>query len=228
MFSDDMKAAVDSVSEPADPSTFTATNGTRLKLKRVPHMIVLDAAKHLPVPKVPRVFDQDKQRELENPADPDYQRALADYGRQTGELTVNLYLVMGTKVIEVGPEVSPLESDEWVEELCIVYPQADVPVGGPRRRLAWLKYHVLDDVDISEIVQRISVMNGAVREEAVAQARDSFRGEEARDPSGGIHPSGETGRGDQYDPNGRDGSGTGSEGSGGVRALPVGSVDPAF
>lgn len=222
---DDMKDAVDSLDTQADPSTFVASNGLRLKLRRVSQMIMTDAARRITSPKPPRVFLEEKGREEENPNDPTYVEAVRNYRYDLGTLTVNTYFVLGTKPIDPLPQgISPVDSEDWPELLRVVDPDIDIPAAGPRRYLAWLKYHALADHDLNELLQQCIRYSGGTLEVDVIQAQATFRSFSPRDTPDPIRPPTE----DRFrDNSGEDpghGAGVRGEGGGGLRALPMGEV----
>lgn len=187
MQNDDMKRAVDSLAEPADPSIFVASNGLRLRLRRVPQMVMTDAARRLKAPKPPRQFNEEKGREEENPSDPDFIDAMRNYRYDLGMLAVNTYFILGTSVDgDLPPDVMPITSSEWADLLQAVDPDIDIPPNGPRRYLAWLKYHAMPDVDSSELLQQCQRYSGGTLEVDVAQAQASFRSEPTLHSDNGV------------------------------------------
>lgn len=229
MQNDEMARAVDSLAEPTDLSIFVASNGLRLKLKRVSKMVMLDAARRVVAPKPPRTFSEEKQREEENPLDPIYLEARSHYLYDTGMLAVNTYFVLGTRVDGELPEgVEAAESDDWVESLKVVDPDVDIPeTRGPRRYLAWLKYCVLSDDDQTRLLQQCVRYSGGTMEADVEAALASFRNQQARDSANGVHTPDGGGFGDNSGTDAGDGAGIRSEGSGGLRPRDVGPVDEA-
>lgn len=223
---DEMSRAVDSLEEPADPSIFVASNGLTLRLKRVSKMVMLDAARRITAPKPPRTFSDEKQRDEENPLDPDYLDAMRNYRYDTGMLAVNTYFILGTKVEgATPPDVTPIGLDSWVELLQAVDPAIDIPAGGPRRYLAWLKYHALPDDDQNRLLQQCVRYSGGTLEADVAAAQASFRNQQARDTANGVSDPEQSGLGDNAGTHSGNGAGVRSEGGGRIHALPLGSVD---
>lgn len=224
MFDRDMDEAVDSAAaaDAHDPSIFVASNGLRLRLRKVPRMLIIDASKRLKPPTVPKTWDDDKQREIENPADPEYRAAVTEFQLQMGLLTMNVYFTLGTSVIEPVPaDIIPLDSSEWVEMVRMLFPEADIPDTGPRRRLAWMKYHAMPDEDHIGLLSALARLGGQVAEEDATKAQESFRPDTSRSTTEGVVIDVESRHGpvDQPD-NAGSGSGAGTEGSNGIRALP--------
>lgn len=225
MMNDDMTRAVDSLAEPTDPSIFVASNGLRFKLRRVSKMVMLDAARRLQAPKPPRTFMEEKGREEENPADPNYLAALRDYRYDTGMLAVSTYFILGTRVEgELPPGVEPVTTEGWVDELKSVDPRVDIPSAGPRRYLAWLKYHALPDEDQNSLLQACVRYSGGTLEADVTAAQASFRNQPARDTTNGVHDPDQGGLGNNAGTPTGNGAGLRGEGSSGLYAVSVQDV----
>lgn len=224
MMSDDVRTAVEAADAQAsrDPSLFTASNGLRLKLKRVPQLLVLDATKHLRRPRIPMVMDPAKGREMENPNDPDYLDEVRRFVTTQSITALNIYLTLGVTVLTPLPEgVAPLESDEWSDMIHVVYPELEIPPSGPMRKLIWLKYHAVPDEDLNRVLSAIALLGGAVREEDVQRAQETFRGDTPWDAAARMVVDPEVGYGagaGAADPG--NGSRVGAPGSSGLHALP--------
>lgn len=154
------------------PNVYTTRNGTVLKLRHVPSLTVLAVQRGIKKPQVPKWFNQAKEREEENPNDPMYLQALEDYSAATGDAAIDTYLANGISVIKLGDDC-PLEDNEWAENLQLV--GIEIPDSGAKRRVAWLKFHVVGDEDLGNLTAAIAIAGGVVTEEAVAQAAESFR-----------------------------------------------------
>lgn len=172
---DDMKRAVDELTENHDPSLFVASNGLRLRLKRVSQLVMLEAARRLNKPKIPRAYNEEKGRDEENPLDPEYVEAEQRYKFDLGMLAVSTYFILGTRIEGDLPDgVEPLASPDWVDLVTAVDPTIDIPETGPRRYLAWLKYHALSDPDQNQLLMACIRYSGGVLEADVALANANF------------------------------------------------------
>lgn len=217
---DDLKQAVDSLVEPADPSIFVASNGVRFKLKRTSNMLMLEAARRVPVPQPPRTFNEDKGRDEENPNDPQYVVDLRNYNYDLGMLTADGYFALGTSLLLPLPDgVEPPGGDEWAETLTAVSPDLDIPEKGPRRYLAWLKFYALPDSDQQSLMRAVVRLSSAVLEADVAKALSTFPSDAARDSTDAVPTATQSGRGDRdgIDP----GNGAGVRGAGSSRVRPL-------
>lgn len=224
---DEMKQAVDSLQAlPSDPSIFVASNGLRLKLRRVSQMVMLDSARRLTPPRPPKVFLEEKGRDEENPNDPEYIRALRNYSIDTGMLGMATYFVLGTTIIEPLPtDLTPVQSDEWVELLLAVDPTIDIPATGPRRYLMWLKMYALSDSDNTALLTQCVRFSGGTLEVDVHAAQALFPNIAPRDTADGIPAVDEGERRDNNGTNNGSGGGDGGEGSRDLHPLSVVSMD---
>lgn len=210
---------------PSDPSQFVASNGVRLKLKRVPQLIIADATHRVPPPKVPVTFSEDKQRNEENPNDPAYIQARQDYLYDMSVLAINTYFILGTQVVFVPEDVSTVASQEWSDNLEAIGVGIDVPAAGPRRYLAWLKYYALNDHDMTALAEASLRYSGGTMEADVRAAQDTFRNQPKRDTAIRVLPATDESRpGDQSRFTTGDGTGVRGPGSSGVSFGDVGAL----
>ena len=174
----EIAASIDS--DKKAPRVFTTSNGVNLRLRPVSPFLIMAAQKQIVEPEVPHWYNQDKAREEYNDNDPNYVKALADYKVKQSEIVNDTLLANGVTVVQPLPDdVYPLESDEWAEGIRFL--GIDVPDSGLARRVCWLRYHVLGDVeDLTGLMIAITSAGGIVTEEAVEAAADSFRGDEER------------------------------------------------
>lgn len=175
------RAAVSAINEdgkgPADEVELK--NGVRLKLRAVPPLLVRKAVSKIVRPVPPRVLIEDKGREEENPNDPDYQKALEEYGQKTFDAGANVMLALGVKVLSVPEGLCQPKDDQWVQELAAAGFEPDVSTD-PARRLSWISYYAItSEEDVIRIVLGVSRLTG-VGESEVAAAMESFRSGEVR------------------------------------------------
>lgn len=179
-------SAVDLANSVSDPSLYTAINGTLIRLRRVSSMIIMDAQQNFTLPKPPKIFMEEKGREVENPNDPNYIDALHRAEKELNDLAINVQIILGTKVEKLADGLYDEKSDEWVDELKAVVPQLEIPTEGKKRYLAWMKYHVLSDGDLLALAQALSRYNGRTLEKDVLEAQDNFRDKKTRNSSNGV------------------------------------------
>lgn len=175
-----IEAAAEAVEESEAPqnSVVTLSNGIKLRLKPVPPFLVRQAAMKLEKPKVPKM-DIGKGREEDNPDDPSYQEALADFDNRATDAAVNVMLAAGTEVEFVPEGISPPESDGWIALMEVLEVEIDLdrPIA---RYLAWMRYVALATAaDVTMITSAMSKGIGLTEEEVKATA-ESFRNRATR------------------------------------------------
>lgn len=209
-----------------DPTVFVAATGVRLKLKRVSQMIVADAKRRLPEPRVPKWINPDKEREEENPNDPAYVEALYNYRYDTSMLALRVYLIMGTEPILPLPSgMVPAESTEWSDAIMAADDGVEIPESGPRRYFCWLKYYALPDDEVMQVMTKIIRLSGKTLEEDVRRAQESFRGNPTGDTTNGVVDTTQDTGGNHNGSGPGDGPGIRGEGSGRILTLPLDSMD---
>ena len=222
-----MDEALDAVisEQDSDPSRFVAANGLILRLKRVSKMIVADADARLKAPQPPRVWITELEREEENPNHPSYLEAVRRFNYERAMMAMRVYLILGTEVEHLPPDLAPHTSHEWSDLIAAVDPDAEIPESGPRRYLAWLRLYAVPDEQLMPLLAKVARLGGATFQADVAEAQSSFRGDEERDTAERIPSSGQTQGGDRNGIDPGDGTGVRSQGSSSIRPLPVGQMD---
>lgn len=163
-----------------DPTIYVTEKGITLKLSKISRLLVVDIAKKVVLPKPPVMFIEEKGRQEENPADPDYLEALQDAEYKRGMATIGAYLTLGTKVLTLPIDdkgnclISGPDSTEWSELLADA--GMEVPEKGRARYLAWLKYYALTDTELNDLILAITRLSGVTAEEDVKTIKESFRG----------------------------------------------------
>lgn len=160
---------------------FVSCSGVVLELTKVPRYMIYEAGKRFDqsMPRPPVVRDTEKQRDFENPDDPEYIRLITAHEDTKNDMTNNLYFALGTKV-KFKPDDVPDVDDDWdsaFDDLLPADARFDVPAKGTRLRyLAWLKSVVLLEDDYRALTARIFKIVGVPTQEAdVADAAADFR-----------------------------------------------------
>lgn len=156
------------------PGEYISRNGIVFKLKKVSRLLILDATKKILPPEVPVIYLEDKGRKEENPSDPIYIQKMQDYNAERGLLTSTLIVAFGSEVIHLTEDYIKFESPEWEEDLKDF--GVDIPIKGKARYAAWVKYHLLDDEDVTDLIRSIMRFSGITIEEDVNRAEANFRG----------------------------------------------------
>ena len=145
-------------------------------------LLIRQAAANLPEPQVPRTYIEELGREEENPEDPDYLAACEEHDGRTFEVTSNMFLAVGTSILEVPDGVDKPDDDGWLQVLEAVGIPIDTSTPA-RRYLAWLQYYALaEQSDLLLLIGAVAARSG-VQEGAVQVAAKSFRSGKRRGAS---------------------------------------------
>jgi hypothetical protein len=169
--------------EPDEPGTLRLSSGIVLRIKAVPQRALRDAARRVPVPPVPVFHNEDKDRDEENPNDPDYQRAMQEYQIATYSAGANIAMLMGTEFKSAPPGEYGPDDDEWVSFLRMtssgLLDEIDLN-DKAQRYFAWLNYWALRTNDDTSLCVMAPMLAASVSEEEVALAVSSFRSDKRR------------------------------------------------
>lgn len=161
------------------PDRVELSNGIVLKLRRVAPLVVREATVRVEKPRPPTVYREDKQREEENPADPDYLEAMEAYDEKTSKAAIDAILLLGTEPVEIPEGVSKPEDSDWVEVLD--YLGITLNLEDPRTRyLAWLRFYAMASADDIEKAIGGPMLLSGVSESEVRESLDSFRSDGER------------------------------------------------
>lgn len=154
---------------------FSTESGVTLKLRKVPRMVVVEAGMKIKLPRPPQVWDPDQERNEENPLDPDFEEELNQARFHKGIASTNVYLSLGTEIVDVPAGMEYPGDPNWaeaLEDLGITIP----PVDKKRSRyVAWLRYYALNDDDFTALTKATALYSGHITEEQVQAVEDSFR-----------------------------------------------------
>lgn len=144
----------------AESDTITLSNGVVMKAKAVPPALAQKIESRFVYPRVPKVFNPDKQRDEENPLDPDY---IADCERIDAERTmafVDLMVGLGTEVTYVPDNIPAFDSEGWREDIEF-YLQESIPASWRVQYLYWVKFVLLTDQrDFQRISSKVAAKVG--------------------------------------------------------------------
>lgn len=173
--------------KPVDPTVFVTSNGVKMRLRRVSDMVIAETGRQIRIPKPPVLFNDEKQRNEENPNDPDYLQDYEDAQYRRSMLIYAAYITLGTADVTLPENVDdlyPLESNEWVDPLREL--NLDIPESGRGRYIAWMKYHILNNEDMSNLARSIMRLSGKVFEDEVEKAADNFPDNTSRQTNNGV------------------------------------------
>lgn len=171
---------IDSIPESDPPTTapdiWVSSTGVTFRVRAVSPHITMDAGRNLRPPEVPKVHIVDDDRYEENPNDPEYKKALADWRFRAGELSNAVMITRGTTLVLPLPEgVEAPESTEWSDDLK-EFAGLEIPNNGRGRMYAWIKYVALPTLDdFTGLYYAVARKSGMTQEAAVAQAIEDFR-----------------------------------------------------
>ena len=158
------------------PRLFTTSNGIVLRIRAVPSHVTREVLRQLKEPRVPTWHNAAKERDEENPLDPDYIEAVAEFKNKQVDLTNRAYL-LHTHVNEpdgMPDDVEGPEGTEWSDFQELLGITVHSLSDKRERYIDWLKFHILTDADFRDLMTAIYVAGGLVSEEDVKAAVDSF------------------------------------------------------
>lgn len=158
--------------------TYKTQSGSVLEIKPVSAMLVQAVLDSIKEPEVPVFYNEAKDRTEPNPMDPVYVKAVEKHQTTVAMKVNDAMLINGVRVVELGPDKQALDDADWIER--VRYAGVEVADRGIAREAAWLRYHIIDDADLIQVLGEIGRAGGLVTEEDVAVAASSFRTDEVR------------------------------------------------
>lgn len=163
----------------------TLSNGIVLDCRPVPPLLVNAVNEEFQDPPVPKVVDQDKGREIENPNDPAYLDAVTRVSSLRESAVIDLVLAVGTSVKTVPDGYYAPEQDEW-----IAWVEMAQKVTGrafaidrddkQKRYIAWLRFYALETGTDLKLAAQMPLQLAGINEQEVMDAINSFRGSAER------------------------------------------------
>lgn len=153
---------------------YLTKRGIKLQAQRPNEFLIRKALERFKPPEVPTYYDEEFEEERPNPADEDYQIALARHNTEIMLLTNDLYM-SHTLIIEPLPEgILPPSSEDWVPDVEMF--GIEVPKVGRARVLSWLNYYALDGAEeANEYMSFLQLYNYRLKEADIREKVDSFR-----------------------------------------------------
>lgn len=90
----------------------TLSTGVRIKLSAVPPGLVEDVVAQIKDPPVPMFYDEEREREYPNPADPGYVKALQQVERDRSVAMIEAVILFGIDLVDGLPE-----DGAWLKKL---------------------------------------------------------------------------------------------------------------
>jgi len=154
------------------------STGVVLRGKQIPPLVLVKIISAFPRPKIPTWYNPTMGREMENPDDPGYLERVTAWKAESGSVTLNAIILLGTELVSVPKKMPGPETKDWLEE----YQLLGVPVYPENknwRYLTWLTFKAAPEVGdldlIKEVVGRLSGIS-----ESKVEAAETFPG---RDPA---------------------------------------------
>lgn len=154
------------------------TTGVRVRLSNVPPGLLEDVVSHIQDPPVPTWFNEDKGREEPNPADPDYQKALATAERDRSVAVIEAVVLFGIELVDGMPE-----DDGWLKKLQFMSRRGKLNLGEYDledeldREFLYKRYIILGKDDLALVVSSAS----GVSPEEIEKARETFLHDQGRE-----------------------------------------------
>jgi hypothetical protein len=163
-------------------SNLKVSTGVIFKIKRAPSMAFQTLVKNLKrnEPKMPRFMNDAKGRMEDNPNDPDYAKAMAEYQTQSDLALLDAAILLCTDIVTIPEGTDKPEDTEWSDNLWLAginVDQLGIAEGSKKRQryLAWVKFYAAaTDEDIVAINREISRVNG-VSEGDVTAAMAAYK-----------------------------------------------------
>lgn len=155
----------------------TLSTGVKAIIRPVPTYLIDKMVGEIVEPKPPKKFDEKKQREEENPFDPEYLEAIDEANRQRGLVTMEAMIMWGIELVEPIPDL-----DDWLPKLKWM---------AKRSALDLDEYDLEDPLDLEFVYKALIATSGVdlmlvtmksgMQNEEVELAMRGFRGDEEPD-----------------------------------------------
>jgi hypothetical protein len=155
---------------PGDGIT-TLTTGVRVRLKSVSSSLVAEVMGRVQDPEVPIFHDEEKDRDLPNPNDPRYLRALDDAETKRQQAIVDAMLVFGVELVDALPE-----NKDWIEELAFLGIEVDKS-SKLTTEFAYKKYVAVGAPDLSLVLSTSSPVSAQEVADALSSFPDNSEGD---------------------------------------------------
>jgi hypothetical protein len=90
----------------------TLRSGVKVRMRPVSPALVNDAMLRVPMPQVPKVWSEQRGKELPNPLSPDYVESMDRYQREQGQAALNAAIMFGIELVDGLPE-----DGRWIKQL---------------------------------------------------------------------------------------------------------------
>lgn len=172
--------------EAEQDAVYELSNGVKVRLRKMSPVLLAQVATTVGQgePKVPVSYNEDKERDEDNPLDPDY---VADHNRWAAGKGIRLLrtLVAAATTLEHKPDgIMAPESQDFAEFMELM----EIPLATSEqgRYTQWVMYLGVQDEDEMKDFSAVLMRMAGAREEDVADAQALFRGEPERTTDNGA------------------------------------------
>jgi len=149
----------------------TLTTGVRVRLKSVSSSLVAEVMGRVKDPEVPIFHDEEKDRDLPNPNDPGYLRALDDAETKRNQAATDAMLVFGVELVDPVPE-----NEDWIEELAFLGIEVDKS-SKLAIEFAYKKYIAVGSLDLPLVYGASSPVSAKEVADALSSFPDNSEGD---------------------------------------------------
>ncbi len=170
-----------------DEDILELSTGVKLGL-RTPSAVLLNNAMKANVadePKPPKVWVEDKQRDEENPSDPDFVYAYRVWLADAGIRSLKALIPTGTRIHSIPDDMVGPEAEDFGD---LMESMGEVAATGVHTRyVQWVMLVATGTEDLKTLSTAL-MRRAGVREEDVREAQDMFPGPEERGADNGASP----------------------------------------
>ena len=178
--SESVEAAVKAGEELQIDTCLELQSGIVLRLKPVSSGLLRKAAARIPEPEVPRVWLAEKDREEENPNDPNYLAALVARGEKQGLAQMDVAILYGTSIETIPEGAYRPDDEEWSADLLEDGFLTDEDLSSYRKRyLNWVLLYACRGGDEAKLFGHVIILCGLTEAE-VQEVLASFRSRSLR------------------------------------------------
>lgn len=154
--------------------TVHLSSGVVLGLVPVSPTAFAELEERYPDPKIPKVMDETRGREIENPMHPDYKKAVQVNEMRKALAAIDLAVVLGTRLISFPDTMLGPDSEEWRDRLFALGHNERILASSTSRYLLWVKLVAACDAKDMTNLQVAVMRRMGVPERDVNDALKSF------------------------------------------------------
>lgn len=161
-----------------DKNILTLSSGVRVRIKPVSGWLIDDVVNRVKNPRIPTWYNPDREREEDNPNDPQYLADMSDARGQRLNAMLDTVVLFGMELVDGMPE-----DESWLRKLQRLEKLGHIDLSAydlgdevDREFVYKRRFAISNATDLVTVRQRCSVS-----EEDVVIATDSFPGDSERD-----------------------------------------------